>query len=371
MSFSTLHFVPVSSSSSCFSRDEVTSIPRLTCGCQPALSTGCCIPQGQDPCSKDSWSQIGCEKPLKCSSASSSEISNLCCSKSTQVQNGVLVCTDSHKVPGKTIQGPFRMTRKLNLKTDFFAQSAKQFEMDPTCSKYDSNQVFHDKNGDMVLQVGPNLHAGRVMSHDKFGLEFPVSIIEVQLPKCNYLFPAVWMTAPVGSHGDWAELDLLETTDTLPVGTFNIVTHQPSGTTQSTMFDHWVESQMFVGQPDCHARTWPFVRIVTFRNQDSVVVFVNPHLTFSADGQTLLSIEATPSVNGVNTYKEYNLNALPGHVDKNQAKIPMHFVFNIAIGGYGGVTKCGKPFDAASCNQSPCTNNEGVQLRVRSIHMFQ
>lgn len=334
------------------------------------LASACCIGQGQDPCSKDSWSQTGCQKPLKCSSASSSEIANLCCSKNTKVHNGTLVCTDSG-VTGKTIRGPFRLAKKLDLKKDFVAQSARQFEMDPTCAKYDPNQVFHDANGDMVLQVGPKLHAGRVMSRDKFGLEFPVSIVDVQIPKCNYLFPAVWMTAPVGSHGDWAELDLLETTDTLSTGTFNIVTHNPHGTTQSTMTNHWAESQMFVGQPDCHARSWPFVKIVSYRDQDKVLVFVNPHLEFSGDGQVLESIEATQGVNGINTYKEYHLQDLPNHVDPNQAKIPMHFVFNIAIGGFGGATKCGKPFDATSCNQSPCTNNEGVQLRVRSIHMFQ
>lgn len=217
----------------------------------------------------------------------------------------------------------------------------------------------------MTLRVGNNMASGRAMSQQQFGLEFALIMIDVTIPKCNNLFPAVWMATQVGTNR-WAELDLLETTDTKPTGTFNIITYTGSERhATSNTGPEWDASSIYVGEADCASRTWGRHTIAIHRTTNQATVYVDPVVTSTTTGIVLNARSTGSTYPG---FKTWNMKSLPNGVDARQAQLPMYIVFNIGIAGYGGVTQCG--VNGANCNVAPCTNNVGAQMIVHSVKTY-
>jgi len=239
---------------------------------------------------------------------------------------------------------------------------------------------------------GTCLNTGRVMSKDSF--KFGVFTITATVPKCNYVFPAIWLYPSESAYGGWpcsGEIDIMETTHDMPFGTFNLVdghadNRQCENYDLETTIDDWSASRMFVENVDCSAAnpSWSKHTFALYWQPDELVTFVDPTFTYDSQGQ-MTGIQPSPaSSEGVPSYKVYKKSSTPTwnadavhdymnnfYADKASPSAPFDqdfkLVLNIAIGGYGGAP-C--TWGQSTCSTT-CGGAVGSEMVVEDIRVWE
>uniref|UniRef100_A0A6C0JMX2 GH16 domain-containing protein n=1 Tax=viral metagenome TaxID=1070528 RepID=A0A6C0JMX2_9ZZZZ len=308
------------------------------------------------------------------------------------------------------VSGKFPILKKFDLSNlnDFNVQVMSDSGSTNSCANYTKDGVF-SRDGSLILKVtsqcgdGGCLNSGRVNSNDVY--KFGVFEFDAKIPKCNQVFPAIWLLPMKGTYGGWpceGEIDIIETTDTMPWGTFNIVAGQ-GGTgswgnvdcsqnncngcnpycLQSTISD-WSGSRMYVGEADCNNKTWPMHKFVLYWEPGRLISYVDPVITRNSDG-SISSITPSnvtdPNDSSIKSYKVYTFDSTPtwqagsswaNNCYKGTATkyapfdSPMNLMFNIAIGGYGG-SKCQW---GNKCNGDDCKNAVGSEMVISNITVY-
>jgi len=250
--------------------------------------------------------------------------------------------------------------------------------------------------------------SGRVMS--KHASAYGVYIIEATVPKCGEIWPAIWLHPTNDRYGSWpcsGEIDIMETTGTLPHATFNLVAgsggSDPTGpkcnsckagsySLLSTMED-WAASRYFVEDVNCskhHKGSWSRHTFVLHWRPTRITTLVDPVITYDDDGH-LRSISPRHGVEpehewdqGVESFKTHEYNkteqwsGATAYMDKCYPKAPvgapfddeMRLIMNVAVGGYGGAKHCFWGSD--NCGTHPvCQAAIGSEMRVHNISYFK
>lgn len=331
----------------------------------------------------------------------------------------------SFTVTGK---GKGRHYRKVeSFKEDFDIEVVPDKDMTHSCADYvnDGSTVF-TRNNSLVLKVsgaahdGKDLKSGRVMS--KEGFRYGVFVFKATVPKCNYVWPAIWLL-PSSSKGDgvyggWpcsGEIDVLETVNEDAWGAFNLVAGfggaadqdggscakpedpvcnrcSPPDYCTSTTLTNMRESFYYVEKADCSAEhpSWSEHTFVLLWEKDRIATWVDPTLSYDADGR-LEQITPGGEMQNMNiwgedmdidSWKAYDRQETPTwanvepfmqkcNADIAEADAPFDkefkIVLNIAIGGYGGAP-CSWGHD--SC-QKVCGGAVGSELIVSDIKVYQ
>jgi len=312
-----------------------------------------------------------------------------------------------------------------NVSDDFDVQVMPDAEMTHSCANYtgDGTTVFA-RDGSLVLKVasacpgGKCLNSGRVMSKD--GFRYGVFIFKATIPKCNYIWPALWLLPSSakgdGEYGTWpcsGEIDLLETVHEDPWGAFNLVAgfgahedpqgfcarpEQPKcscsapGYCTSTTLKHMRESFYYVEPVDCTAEhpSWSEHTFVLYWQPDQIASWVDPELTFD-DAGNLVDISAGDEMRTMNiwgenmeiaSWKAYERSSTPTWANVRtfmdqcfpdvagpDAPFDKDFkiVLNIAIGGYSG-SPC--VWNSETCT-SKCGGAVGSELIVSELKVYQ
>ena len=338
-----------------------------------------------------------------------------CCDgqKKVLVDNSKWICPGGGSIgTGASVSGNFPILKKFNLGNldEFNVEVMSDSGMTNSCANYTKDGVF-SRNGSLVLKVtdqgcnGGCLNSGRVHSNDKF--KYGIFEFDAKVPKCNGVWPAIWLLpiypAPYGASWPcYGEIDIMETTDTMPWSTFNVVAGQggkvSSGNVdcsgndcgcspyclQSTMVD-WEGSRMYVGPADCANKTWPQHKYVFYWEPGRMISYIDPVITRNSDG-SISSITPSnitdPSDISIKSYKIYTFDSTPtwqaGSKWANNCykgiatkyapfDSPMNLMFNIAIGGYGDTPPCGW---GTKCNASPCKDSIGSEMVISNITVY-
>ncbi|CAE8599067.1 unnamed protein product [Polarella glacialis] len=139
-----------------------------------------------------------------------------------------------------TLRGQrFKLLKRFNLsqdpKEEWDVIAIPDANLTQSCANYvDDNSTVFSRGKDLVLRVasacadGKCLNSGRIMSKEAF--KFGVFSFTVKVPKCNWLWPALWLlpgnTHGEGEYGGWpcsGEIDVLETVHDESNGAFNVV----------------------------------------------------------------------------------------------------------------------------------------------------
>lgn len=306
-----------------------------------------------------------------------------------------------------SLDSPFKLVKQFELSDynkEFDVQEFSDEGKTNSCANYinDGSTVFsRDKN--LVLKVasdcpdGTCLNSGRVISKD--GFKFGIFTITATVPKCNYLFPAVWLYPSKSAYGGWpcsGEIDIMETTHDMQFGTFNIVdgyanssqcydAQEPHYTLESTI-NEWAASRMFVENVDCSATnpSWSKHTFALYWQADELVAFVDPTFSYDSQGQMTGIQPSAATSDGVPSYKAYKRSSTPTwnakgvsdymskhYADEASSSAPFDqefkLIFNIAIGGYSPDV-CG--WGQSSCT-STCGGAKGSEMVVEDIRVWE
>jgi hypothetical protein len=321
---------------------------------------------------------------------------------------------------GFSLERPYSLNyvleRQYNLSSvdEFTVESLADGQLTGSCASYidDGSTVFSD-DGDLVLKVastcddGLCLQSGRVLS--KHASAYGVYVIEATVPKCGEIWPAIWLHPTNDRYGSWpcsGEIDIMETTGTLPHATFNLVAGlggsdpaapecnscHGSYSLSSTMED-WAASRYFVEDVNCskdRKGSWSRHSFVLHWSPGSITTFVDPVIRYDDDGH-LRGISPRHGLEpehewdqGVESFKAHEYNkteqwsAASAYMDKCYPKAPpgapfddkMRLVMNIAVGGYGGAEHCF--WGSENCGTHPmCQAAIGSEMRVHNISYFK
>jgi len=287
-----------------------------------------------------------------------------------------------------------------DIEKEFEVQAFPDLDKTNSCANYvnDGSTVLQ-RDDALVLKVanscpdGTCLNTGRVMS--KEGFKFGVYTITATVPKCNYVFPAIWLYPSESAYGGWpcsGEIDIMETTHDMPFGTFNLVdgyadNRQCENYELETTIDDWSASRMFVENVDCSAAnpSWSKHTFALYWQPDELVTFVDPTFTYDSQGQ-MTGIQPSPaSSEGVPSYKVYKKSSTPTwsadavhdymnnfYADTASPSAPFDqnfkLVLNIAIGGYGEAPPCtwGQPTCSTTCGGAV-----GSEMVVEDIRVWE
>jgi len=187
------------------------------------------------------------------------------------------------------IDRPYVLSKSFDLSQqpsqDFDVVVLPDANMTHSCANYiDDGSTVFTRDGELVLKVssacadGKCLNSGRVMS--KQGFKYGVFVFKAKVPKCNYIWPALWLlpgsSKGDGEYGTWpcsGEIDVLETVHGDSWGAFNLVAgfganEDPDGFCAkpeqpacnrcaapayctSTTLEHMKESFYFIEDTDC------------------------------------------------------------------------------------------------------------------------
>jgi len=300
--------------------------------------------------------------------------------------------------------------------------------MTHSCSNYvdDARTVF-TRDGNLVLSVasacpdGKCLNSGRVMS--KKGFKYGVFVFKAKVPKCNYIWPALWLlpenSKGAGAYGTWpcsGEIDILETVNADSWGAFNLVAgfgankhkngycslpEQPAcnrcadpGYCTSTTLEKATDSFYFVEDTDCDADTahpsWSEHTFVLYWQPDHIATWVDPKLKFDNQGrlaaikpkQRTKRLEVWGENKTLTSWKAYERLSTPTwmRVEKymeqcfaQQAAADAPFdkefkiVLNVAVGGYGGAP-C--TWNTTECT-SVCGGAVGSELIISELKVYE
>ena len=274
--------------------------------------------------------------------------------------------------------------------------------MTNSCANYTKDGVFN-RDGKLVLKVtsacsdsSKCVNSGRVHSYDAF--KYGVFEFTAKVPKCNEVFPAIWLLPINKAWPCGGEIDIMETTDTMKWATFNIVAGQGghgkdnvdcSGNDcnkcspyclQSTIGD-WNASRMYVGPADCDNKTWPEKTFVLYWEPGRLISYVNPIITRNGDGSISSITPNDASDSSIKSYKVYEYGKTPtwqagsSWVNKCDSKnatqyspfdTEMNVMLNIAVGGYGG-SKCQW---GNKCNRDECKNSVGSEMIISKAVVY-
>lgn len=356
----------------------------------------CCAPQGADPYSTNVCPNL------------SSQTAAPCCDGQEKKQVGnVYVCPGSPPDPSVTINGQFPILKKFDTSSldDWnILDNKSDCNWTNSCAYYVKDAVSN-KGSTTVLSVtdvsddGKSLKSGRCYSKEQFS--YGIYEFNVDMPKCNQVFPALWLlpiTSSKYAEGNWpcqGEIDIVETTDSMPWGTFNIVAGTgkngacnncvaPDYELQSTMISDWPGSRMYVGDVNCSSgnKQWGLHKYVLYWEPGRLISYVDPILTKDSNGNITSIIpndKTDPSEPSIKSYKVYTINNTPTWKAANAwlqqcygagpyapFDSQYNIVLNIAIGGYGGAT-CG--CGSVNCGDI-CGNAVGSKLILHELNVY-
>jgi hypothetical protein len=312
-----------------------------------------------------------------------------------------------------------------NFTEDFDIEVETDAEMTHSCANYteDGETVF-TRDDSLVLKVasacpdGTCLNSGRVMS--KEGFRYGVFVFKATVPKCNYIWPALWLLPSSskgdGEYGTWpcsGEIDVLETVHGDAWGAFNLVAGFGDDATQtnhcaaperpmcscaapdyctSTTLEQMRESFYFVEDVDCSAEhpSWSEHTFVLLWQVDRIATWVDPKLTFDAEGSLVdikpgrgkTRMQVWGEDMDVASWKAYERTSTPTwqkvqpfmeqcFPENAGADAPFDkefkIVLNIAIGGYEG-SPCSWGSD--SCTTT-CGGAVGSELVISELKVYQ
>lgn len=355
-----------------------------------------CAEEGQDIYNPNLFPSA--KHPLRC-----------CNNQEAVLTNNKYICPPNNH-NSAIISGKFPVLKKFNLTLDEFdVQEMSDMGSTNSCAKYTKDGVF-ERDGNIVLKVsklcgkGKCIHSGRMNSKDAF--KYGIFEIDAKVPKCNEVFPAIWLL-PVTekSYGNWpcqGEIDIMETTDTMPWSTFNIVSGQGRNTNlkgqsncssndcnncypyclNSTIVN-WSDSRLYVESPDCKNKSWSTHKFVLYWEPGRLISYVDPEITKDSNNNIIKitpSDKTDPNDKSVKSYKEYKFEDTEGWIksakwaqncySKATKYAPfdtkMNLMFNIAIGGYGG-SKCSGGNMSCSDNNLNCKDSVGSEMVISKI----
>jgi len=193
--------------------------------------------------------------------------------------------------------------------------------------------------------INPIMSA-RVRSTESFAFKYGRVEIRAQLPKGDWLWPAIWMLPKDNFYGDWpssGEIDIMEsrgnpnTCDVGGVNTFGSTLHYGPNWLQDAWDKAHADYVTPKGQPDLSSG---------FHNYG--LEWYKDGLKTTIDGKTVLDVPFDKSmfIQGkfdnkfFNPWKYETENSAPFNQE-------FYFIFNVAVGGVNGYfpdNKCDKPY---------------------------